>query len=121
MAFEKLLVLACVFMEGFIGTIPTILMISLMFGLVFACVWLTCMVLWQGMTWAATRTAWHLFKTAKRYIKMKLKEYFAHLHWWGLTKESCASLSVSVLLRGFWSLRPSRSRRIHTSFCLRSQ
>jgi hypothetical protein len=75
---------ACQILDTFIGTIGTILIVALLFGLFFLCVGLTILVLWKSFSFGFR------FAVLKAWVKATdyLTRYFHRLRRYGLRKTS---------------------------------
>jgi len=75
---------ACEILEGLIGTLGTILMVAMLFGLVFLCAGLTVLVLWKSFSFGFR------FAVLKAWLKATdyLTRYFHRLRRYGLRKTS---------------------------------
>jgi hypothetical protein len=94
---------ACEILESFIGTLGTILMVALLFGLVFLCVGLTVLVLWKSFSFGFRFTVLKAWLKAQDY----LTKYFNRLRRYGLTRVgsriavACALIVWSAIILGF--------------------
>jgi hypothetical protein len=77
---------ACEFLESFIGTLGTILIVALLFGLAFLCVGLTILVLWRSFSFGFRFTVLKAWVKAMEY----LTKYFNRLRRYGLTRVGSA-------------------------------
>ncbi len=73
---------ACEFLEGFVGTLGTIFMVALLFGLVFLCIGLTVLVLWKSFSFGFRFTVLKAWVKTRDYLTM----YFNRLKRYGLTR-----------------------------------
>jgi hypothetical protein len=73
---------ACEWLEAIVGTLGTILMVALTFGLIFLCIGLTILVLWRSFSFGFR------FTVLKAWVKVRdfLTMYFNRLRRYGLTR-----------------------------------
>jgi len=94
---------ACEILESLIGTLGTIFIVALLFGLLCLCVGLTVLVLWKSFSFAFRFTALKVWVKAMGY----LTKYFNRLRRYGLTRVGsriavgCSLVVWTAIVLGF--------------------